>query len=553
MHLKAPMLSSVLVLAFGATVVPCSADSDTPAGYQELVALFEAWRAFERPAAKDGAPDYNAAAMAKMHRELKSYQARLAAIDPSGWAVEHQVDHHLVRAEMNGLDFNIRVLKPWARDPAFYASVWTYQSDTPAHEGPTHHALVELWTYSFPLSAEAATKLTGELRTIPPLLAQARENLTGNARELWLAGIGNIRDQAEALEDLAAKTAGAGAELAGAIAAARTASLDFVAWLEQQAPSKTGPSGIGRDNYTWYLQNVHLVPLTWEDEIRLLKRELDRAHASLRLEEHRNRDLPPLQAISSPEEYERRANEAVTRYIAFLDEHKILPIRDYMDPALRARIGSFVPEEKRNFFRTAIHFEPMTLWTHFYHWWDLARMEQDPHPSPIRRGPLLYNIFDSRAEGMATGVEEMMMHAGLYDDNPRVREIVWIMLAQRAARGLGSLYVHSNDFTMKEARDFHVDWTPRGWMREDLDLLGFEQQLYLRQPGYGTSYVTGKYLIERLLAERARQLGDDFTLSGFYEDVDALGVIPVSLIRWQLTGKDDEIRALVEGQPSPWR
>ena len=91
-----------------------------------------------------------------------------------------------------------------------------------------------------------------------------------------------------------------------------------------------------------------------------------------------------------------------------------------MDPALRARIGEFVPEESRNFFRTAIHYEPMTLWTHFYHWWDLARMEAEPHPSPIRRGPLLYNIFDSRAEGLATGVEEMMMHAGLYDDNPRV-------------------------------------------------------------------------------------------------------------------------------------
>ena len=99
---------------------------------------------------------------------------------------------------------------------------------------------------------------------------------------------------------------------------------------------------------------------------------------------------------------------------------------------------------------------------------------------------------------------------------------------------------------MKEARDFHVAWTPRGWMREDLDLLGFEQQLYLRQPGYGSSYVTGKYLVERLIADRSRQLGDDFTLSGFYEEVDALGVIPMSLIRWQLTGLDDEIRALVE-------
>ena len=25
-----------------------------------------------------------------------------------------------------------------------------------------------------------------------------------------------------------------------------------------------GPSGIGKDDYTWCLQNVHLVPRTWE-------------------------------------------------------------------------------------------------------------------------------------------------------------------------------------------------------------------------------------------------------------------------------------------------
>jgi uncharacterized protein (DUF885 family) len=172
----------------------------------------------------------------------------------------------------------------------------------------------------------------------------------------------------------------------------------------------------------------------------------------------------------------------------------------------------------------------------------------EPHPSPRRRGPLLYNIFDSRAEGLATGMEEMMMHAGLYDDNPHVREIVYIMLAQRAARGLASLYAHSNDFTMKDARDFHVAWTPRGWMREDLDLLGFEQQLYLRQPGYGTSYVTGKYLLERLLAERSRQAeltGGTYSLYDYFSEVNAAGVIPVSLLRWQLTGEDDEVRALM--------
>ena len=529
----------------GLLMLGCSTPGTGSGGeYDDLLALFEEWRAFEQAELLDGAPDYTSAAMVRKHEGLKDLQARLAAIDPGGWPVEQQVDWHIVRAEMNGLDFNIRVLKPWERDPAFYQSVWTYQSDTPAHEGPTHHALVELWTYSFPLGEAEEQNLAAGLRTIPPLLDQARVNLTGDAGDLWVSGIENIRDQAEVLADLAAQAAAAGDDLKTAIEQAHKASESFVAWLEEQAPSKDGPSGVGVENYTWYQQNVHYAPFTWEDEVRLLRRELDRAWASLALEEQRNKDLPELVAIASPEEYDAVANQSVTDFIAFLADNDVVPMYDYMDPALRVRIGRFVPEEERNFFWTCVHFEPTTLWTHFYHWWDLARMAENPHPDPIRRGPLLYNIFDSRAEGMATGFEEMMMHAGLYDDNPRAREIVWIMLAQRAARGLASLYAHSNEFTMKEARDFHVEWTPRGWMREDLDLLGFEQQLYLRQPGYGTSYVTGKYQIERLIAERKRQLGEAFTLPGFFAEVDAQGVIPVSLIRWQLTGLDDEIRRI---------
>lgn len=540
MRLRACMLSMVAGIA-GAG----AASGAQPAGaYEELVALFGQWRAFEAPPLRDGAPDYTAETFARRHEELKRLQGRLRAIDPSGWPVAQQVDHHLLRAEMNGLDFYIRVLRPWARDPAFYTTVWTAQSDTPAHEGPTHHGLAELWTYSYPLSRAAQAKLAGELRVVPPLLAQARLNLTGNARDLWLAGIGTLRQQGRDLEALEQKTANAGSELKRAIGAARKATADFVTWLEQQAPSRTGPSGIGKENYTWSLRNVHLVPLSWEDEERLLKRELARAHASLRLEEQRNRALPAMAAISNPEEYQRRGNEAVSRLMAFIERQDILPVRPYMDPALRAQLGEFVPEPSRNFFHIATHYEPLTLYTHFYHWWDLAQMRDEPHASPIRRGALLYNIWDSRAEGMATGAEEMLMHAGLYDGQPRAREIVWIMLAQRAARGLASLYAHANDFTMKQASDFHVAWTPRGWMHPHLDLLGFEQQLYLRQPGYGTSYVTGKYLIEELMKERSHQLGKDFSMRGFFGEVNAAGMIPVSLIRWQMTGRDDEIRQL---------
>jgi len=196
-----------------------------------------------------------------------------------------------------------------------------------------------------------------------------------------------------------------------------------------------------------------------------------------------------------------------------------------------------VPPERRNFFAIATHFEPVPLYSHFYHWFDHAWMRNAPHSNGIRRKALLYNVWDSRSEGMATAFEEIVMHAGYYDDNPRGREIVWIMLAQRAARGLASLYAHANEFDIAQAKAFQVKWTPRGWMDPSLDLLGFEQQLYLRQPGYGTSYVTGKALIDNLIREREAQLGDQFTLRGFFDEVNAAGMMPVSLLKWQLTGE----------------
>ena len=89
---------------------------------------------------------------------------------------------------------------------------------------------------------------------------------------------------------------------------------------------------------------------------------------------------------------------------------------------------------------------------------------------------------------------------------------------------------------IRQAKAFQVEWTPRGWMRPDLDLLHFEQQLYLRQPGYGTSYVTGKHLIDEVMKDRSHQLGQAFTLRRFFDEFNAAGMMPVSLIRWQMTG-----------------
>ena len=526
----------LITITVGTQTIVSGAGEQAPT-HRDLVALFDEFLEFERPPLKDGAPDYTAATLARKATRLKTFQTRLAAINPSSWPVEQQVDHALAGAVMNGLDFDLRVLQPWARDPAFYQSVWTGQSDTPAHEGPSHHALVELWTYAYPLSTADQSKLATQLRGIPPLLVQARANLTGNARDLWITGTGTMQQQVADLDALTKRVAEAGPELKEAIASARTATTEFVTWLERQAPSKKGPSGIGKEHYNWSLRNVHLVPLTWDDEVAILKRELARAHASLKLEEHRNRHLPPLTAAASPEEYQQRANGAVSKYMAWLKEKDVLQVDDYLEPALREHIGNFVPLESRNFFGIASHYEPMTLFAHFYHWFDHAWMKERPHASSIRRRATLFDVWDSRSEGMATAMEELILHAGYYDDNPRAREIVWIMLAQRCARGLASLYAQANELDIKAAKAFQVDWTPRGWMRPDLDLLGFEQQLYLRQPGYGTSYVTGKHLIDELIAERARQLGDRFSLRAFLEEFNAAGLIPVSLIRRELTSR----------------
>ena len=38
-------------------------------------------------------------------------------------------------------------------------------------------------------------RLENELSIIPSLLTQARKHLTGNARDLWVEGIENIKDQ----------------------------------------------------------------------------------------------------------------------------------------------------------------------------------------------------------------------------------------------------------------------------------------------------------------------------------------------------------------------
>ena len=533
----------LVALAWALLVISCNDSSknsaDTPPikTHAELTTFFQEWRAFQAPEMKDGLPDYSAAAMKKQHQTLAQWQQRLARVDTSGWTIPQQVDWYLIWAEMNGLDFDHRVLKPWVRDPAFY--VWFYPdpSDVPEREGPNIHGCVELPKYAQPLSAQDAAEIAGKFRNAKALYEQAKQNLTGNARDLWITGTRSIREQSEALEAFAEEVKSTHADLAAAALEARDASNAFAQWLDSKASSKTGTSGIGKEDYTWCLQKVHLLPYTWEEEVLLLERELARSHSALRLFEHRHRNLPKLSKISNEADFNRELNNAVTEYINFFRDAEVVTMKDYMDKALRDQIGAFRQVEGvRGFFDEIGYRDAIVMRTHHYHWIELERLRLEPYENVIRQTPLLYNIFDSRAEGLATAMEELMMNAGLLENRPRAKELIWILLAQRAARGLGSLYQHGLEMDYQEACNFASKWTPWGLLPADGGTIQHEEQFYLQQPVYGSSYVTGKLELDKLIAEYARQRNEQFVLKHFMDDLNRVGIIPTSLIYWELTG-----------------
>jgi hypothetical protein len=549
------MLKLVLALALAAPLsAPASAAAvQSPASdHQSLVKLFADWRAFNHPTIVRGRPDYSAAAMTAKAQRLAGFKQRLAAIDTKGWSASQRGDYRLVEAEMNGLEFFLRVLRPWARDPGFYQTIFAEMSDVPAHEGPSAEPNIDLWKDQWPLSKANDAKLTEQLSAVPALLADAKTNLArSQAHDLWAYGDRAFNEQAEALaalqsgdlslNDLGGRRtislAGASPQLRAAVAQARTATEQFAAWIKAKAPRLTGPSGVGKDNYNWYLKHVLLSPLDFDQQQVLLQRELDRSLASLRLEEVRNRAAPPIPEIRDPAAYKRMALARQERMYRLLVDAGFIAVKPYYRSALFGQLGDYTPPEKRNFFTHVTALDPLPLSSHQFHWIELARLMHEPHPSPIRDTPPLFNIYAERSEGFATAMEEVLMQAGLYDDEPHGRELVWAMLANRAARGLASLRVQANEIGLDEAGKFHAGWTPRGWSDASSRLVGFEQLLYLRQPGYGPSYVVGKASLDRLLAvasHRAEVERQPFSAPRTFATIWASGIVPPTIIEDEL-------------------
>ncbi len=336
---------------------------------------------------------------------------------------------------MNGLDFYHRVLRPWATSPDFY---WGSASSTSM---PFYGVAAPP---EVPLGEEELEAYGQKLRALPGILAQARGNivLTEAKRDAALLGIRSMEKGGLLLRESLALVREHHPHLAADVVTAATAVGDYRAWIEDNLDAMTAPTGVGVENYDWWLKNVWLLPYTWQEARAIAHSEYGRVVAALKLEELRNRDLPKLEAAPSEAAWIRQWNEAEEYLFRFVREGQLMTLPDNLTrPVLETPspvwlTDSATPEEPLDLFDHMILRNPLQRAIHYGATGHaLDRVRSKDHLSPIRASQRLYEMTYARNEGLGCGLEEMLMHAGILDDRPRAREVVYLVASTvRCAR-----------------------------------------------------------------------------------------------------------------------
>jgi hypothetical protein len=539
---------------------PAAADGP-PAGagaYRDLVDLvddFVAWRdpTGERPRQiiRDTAgqpiepiPDYGPEAIAARVEELAALQARLADMNVAAWPRDRQVDWLAVRSRLDQQAFILRLQRPWARDPGFYVD-----------------RMLRVTFTDLPVAGDARDTLLARLRAVPVLVGEARDNLDDVAADYADLAIHNLANadgvghgypyRAEPpagvlgwFADFAARAEAEQPDLLPEIEAARSAIQDFDTWLKAQRPGWTASAGAGRAAFDWYLRHVKLMPWTSDELVVLGERELDRLWALYALERHRNRDLPEIGPASSAADYQARIDATDARIRAFLRDQAIITVPDDIG-VLDTNAPWIVRPGGRNFWEEIQFRDPSPDHLHAVipgHRFDGIIASRQDHPVRSK----LYS--GARVEGWATYLEEAMLQAGLFEDLPRVRELIQVFGIFRAARVPADVWLQTGQMSAQEVVDY---WLPRVPYLDE-NVARVDAEIYLRRPpGYGIGYTVGMLQMQRLLADRKRQLGDDFDLREFHDAFLAAGRLPLSLVRWDMTGLDDEVRHFWDREPMP--
>jgi hypothetical protein len=558
-------LAVVLILFAGLTLFCCSAGKggDTT-DYEDLVSLFKEFRDFQEAEITNGVPDYTPAAMEKQYRGLIQFQKRLAAMETGNWPVWQKVDYHLVRAEMNALQFHHQVFKPWARDPGFYAMGGGDAGasvNSPDFFGP----LFQLSRMESALSKEQQARVQATLKGIPKLYEQAKSNLTEASADLADLAIRNNERQAGRYDGFAERLQEHHPDLVADAKSAGKAVRDYSKWLAENKHKMTAPAGVGKENYSWWMRNVQLSPWGWEENNAIIQREYDRVITFLKLEENRNRELPPLEVAMTDRAWHTNLRQALHYVVDFLRDEEIMTIPDWVDPSDyygRGRSGAVAaledlddtPSDRYQSENSSVDTkyrqrELLPGETHEYigHMLDYQRQER-LSKSPIRSGGRRYNMGSMRTEGWAVALEELLMQAGVLDERPRKgREMEYLMNASHMSLSIPDMKMHANEINLAEARQLCADIMPRGWSRPEERMVWFEMQSNIRNPGgFHSNVVTGKAYFMKMFREQAQELGDGFVIRDFVDAFLESGIIPMSLIRWEMTGNSDDVTLVTE-------
>lgn len=514
-------------------------DGVNRSNYSDLVALFKEFREFQKPKGHNGVPDYTLAAMAKQREGLEKFHKRIASMNIKDWPIAQQVDYHLVRAEMNGLEFDHRVRRPWSRDPCFYLK-------SQRGAGPAYYGGIE--RPNFPLSADAIAEVQVQLNAVSEIYKQAQANLTEASGDLAIIALHFIPEEIALYDNILSQLKDYHPELVPTAEKARAAVENYGKWLEENKTKMTEPPGLGIENYNWWMKNVQLFPHTWDELLVMMQHEYNRAIALLELEQYRNRKLHKLKPATNEREYQKRYYKFQKHLLNFLSRNEVFTMPDYLKPYPPKSWSDFPGRQGgsvRDFFEECEDRNPLPsplIHEFLGHHFDGLRSRRDDRP--IRGARRLYAMDMIRSEGLAFGLEELFMHVGLFDKFPRAREINYIMMAFRAVRAIADLKLHSHAFTLEESFEFCYEQTPNHWMLPDGFEVWYEMETTLRFPGWHMGMVGGKIQLFNLLSDRSKQLKDSFNLCQFMDDFFDAGMIPIALTRWEITGLDDEVKNL---------
>lgn len=535
----------------------CQAQSN----YDNLVDLFNEFRELQKPTIVNGTPDFTEPAMNKKHADIKKYQEKLAAVDTTGWSISEQVDYHLVWAEMNAMEFHHRVLQPWKHDPGFYSFFGGDAGASMNLEG----VMPPLYDFEPRFSKEEKAHYKEAFKMIPGIFEQAKANLTEGSGDLAQFAIRNFRREAEFFDEAAEVLQKHHKDLAKLAKDAGNTIRDYRQWIIDSKENMTAPAGSGKENYTWWNNKVQLSPWGWEESNAIIQREYDRIITFLKLEEQRNRNLPPLEVAMTERAYNKSLREALHYVVKFLKENEIMTIHDWVNPAdyyiggrysdvtelssLSDEVGEEFLPENSNVDLKYRQREILPGENHEYvgHMLDEQRNER-LKLSPIKKMGTRFNMGSMRLEGWAVWMEECLMQAGVLDERPQKgREMVYIMLASHMSLSVPDMKMHANEINLAEARKLCAEITPRGWTKEDEGVVFFEMQSNLRNPGgFHSNVVTGKAYFMKLFRDYAVMKGENFVLKEFIDEFLSYGIIPMPLIRWQMLNDDSEIRALTK-------